>query len=118
VIEESGDDAREEIGRKRTDEAIERLNEVAKIQWLMEQEVFRDFMWRVLTHCRVFASVFDNNYGRMSLMEGSRNVGLWLLKELGEASPDQLFAMQQKATRAASAQAREEREQAAKLRRS
>jgi hypothetical protein len=117
-VTEEGDEHREEVNRKRTDEAVERLNDVAKLQWLMEQETFRDFMWRLLTRCHIFASIWEQNYGRMSLLEGERNVGLWLLKEIGEASPDQLFAMQQKATQAASAQAREERERAAKLRRS
>lgn len=112
------EEGEELVARKRLGEAVERLSDVAKLQWLMEQETFRDFMWQVLTHCHVFKSVFDQNYGRMSLLEGERNVGLWLMSLLGDASPDQLFAMQQKATRQAAETAREERERAAKLRRS
>jgi hypothetical protein len=116
IDERDEDEQRGEIERKRLEEGVSRLNEVEQVKWLMEKQPFRDFIWRVLARCNVFASVWDQNYGRMSLMEGQRNIGLWLLKELAEASPDQFLAMQQKANRAAGEEARESREAAARKR--
>lgn len=112
------EEQQDEIDKKRTEEGVGRLNEVEQVKWLMQHEPFRDFMWRVLGKCNVFSSIWDSNYGRMSLMEGQRNIGLWLLKELAEASPGQLLAMQEKANRALSEEKRDSREKAAKVRRS
>lgn len=111
---EGQDPNRAKVARAREDEALQRLTEVEQLRQLMQIEPLRDFLWRALTHCRVFGSVWDANYGKMSFNEGGRNVGLWLLAEISEADPDALLQMQLKANRVKAEDQRTQREAAAK----
>lgn len=116
-VEVEGDDAAQaQVAIKREDEALQRLTEVAQLKDMLELEPLRDFLWRLLGRCHAFASTWDANYGKMSFAEGERNIGLWLLHEISEANPDALLAMQTKANRQASENARQQREAAVKRR--
>jgi hypothetical protein len=114
---EEEDERREDVAKKRLDEAVARLNEVGSLQALLESEAFRDFIWRVLSRCHIFASTYHDDPRRAALMEGERNIGLWVLKEVNEADPKKFTVMMEKAAVQASEDARVVREDAAQFRR-
>lgn len=120
MIEDEDEEGRapgETVAANREREVLARIVEVAQLRELLQHEAMRDFLWRVLAHTHVFATVFDQNALRMALNEGRRQVGVWLITELNEANPDALMAMQLKAARAASEEARDQREQTARKQR-
>lgn len=108
------DEGRERVHRKREDEALQRIVEVAQLKELLEHEAVRDVMWKILGHCKVFAQTWSANYGQASFEEGKRSIGLWLLTQIIEASPEAYQAMQLKSARAQSEAARQTREEAAR----
>lgn len=106
---EEREEQTERVKERQLLEQFARSREVTELTALLGGEPMRDFLWRVLSRCNVFKSTWDSNYGRMSLNEGARQVGLWLLTEISEAAPDALLAMQLKSSRQAQSAAAEER---------
>src|SRR5687767_10645516 len=53
----------------------------------------RRFIWRYLTECRVFETSFNNSESITYFNEGMRNIGLKLLADVNEASPDAYLQM-------------------------
>lgn len=90
-------------------ETLDEERQVEQVRALLAQEPVRDFIWRILTKCHVFGSVFHTNYGQMSLSEGGRQIGLWLLSVIGEADPEALLTMQLKANQVAKLEAEQRR---------
>jgi hypothetical protein len=94
-------DAREaDQAEVRESRQLEELNEAEKVRQLariLAQEDVRDYLWRLLCSCNVYSSVADPNFGRMSLLEGRRQVGLQLLAEICEADPSAEMLMRKKA---------------------
>jgi len=103
------------IAERRELESVDEENRVLALAALLKQEPARDLLWRVLDQCGVFGEIFDPNFGKTGYLAGRRSVGLWLLTQIAEASPDAYLAMQLKANRAKAAAAAENR---AKSRRS
>lgn len=104
----------QDVREAQVTEAMDRETEIAQLHVLLGDEGMRDFLWRVLSKCNVFASTYSKVYGDMALNEGKRTIGLWLLSELAEANPDALLTMQTKANRLAQAQAQSKRRRAAR----
>lgn len=98
------DAAQQIVQRKRLLESLDEEKQVEQLKGLLTQEPVRDLLWRILARCHVFGSVFHTNYGQMSLSEGSRQIGLWLLKEIAVADPQALLTMQLKANQLAQAE--------------
>lgn len=90
-------------------EAMDRESEVAQLGLILADENTRDFVWRVLAKCSVFASTYNRAFSDMAYAEGRRSIGLWLLNEIAEANPDALLTMQTKANRLAAQEARARR---------
>jgi hypothetical protein len=107
----------EQVQERRLLEALDREGEIAQMKALLTSEATRDLLWRVLSKCNVFASVFDNNYGKMAFNEGRRSVGVWLLSEICEADPNAEMLMRQKANQLAHDVAKRERESRMRRRR-
>jgi hypothetical protein len=67
--------------------------ELLTIRQLMKTENGRGFMYRCLQNCCVFENIFDVDPVRHAYRAGLRDHGLWLERELKEASPDDYIKM-------------------------
>ncbi len=66
-------------------ERARREQQVADIRWLMAHAEGRRIVWRLLEHAGVYRTSFTGNSGTF-FNEGRRDVGLFLLSEVHEAS--------------------------------
>lgn len=95
------DAAADQVRLARVLEALDRGGEVQQLTALLQQEPVRDVLWRILEKCRIYASVYNRNFGDMALEEGKRQIGLWLLSEICEADPTAEMKMRRKAVEVA-----------------
>lgn len=95
------DEAQSKVQESRLLEEMDRDGEKAQLAQLLQDETARDFLWRVLSQCNIYQSTYQRNFGDMALLEGKRQVGLWLLNEICEADPLAEIAMKQKANQLA-----------------
>lgn len=56
--------------------------------WLMNDQRGRRIIWNQMVRAKVFHTTFDTHGGRMSLNEGMRQHGLYLLGEINRLCPD------------------------------
>jgi hypothetical protein len=56
--------------------------------WLMQAPQGRRHVWGQMSRAKIFQSTFDTHGGRMSLNEGMRQHGLYLLGEINRLCPD------------------------------
>lgn len=104
------DAAQQIVQRRRLLEELDREGELQQLRELLAQEPLRDFLWRVLAKCHIYESTYQRNFGDMALLEGKRQVGLWLLSEILLADPGAEILMKQKANQLAHAGTREKAE--------
>lgn len=110
------DGAQQEVQRRRLIEELDRDGELKQLHALLSQEPLRDFLWRVLAKCHIYESTYQRNFGDMAMLEGKRQVGLWLLSEICEADPNAEILMKQKANQLAHAGSRAKSERARRRR--
>lgn len=97
------DAAQTQVQENRLLEQMDRDGEIAQLNKLLQDESARDFLWRVLAKCHLYQTSYQHSFGDMSLMEGQRQIGLWLLSEICEADPTAEIAMKTKANQLAHA---------------
>jgi hypothetical protein len=73
--------------------AESRRKEIEDIKWLMAHKAGRRLAWRLLERAGVYRTSFNNSGSITAFNEGQRNMGLFLLAELQEISPDNYLAM-------------------------
>lgn len=95
------DETQIQVQKNRLLEQMDRDGEIAQLKALLQDEPMRDFLWRILAKCHIYESTYQRNFGDMALMEGQRQIGLWLLSLVCEADPLAEIAMKQKANRQA-----------------
>lgn len=78
---------RESLARRERHRQLEDLRDV------VATPAGRRVMWRLLDHCGVFRSTFTGHGARDAFNEGARNVGLFVMAELGDAAPDVFTTM-------------------------
>ena len=71
-----------------------RTQELNDIKWLMAHKQGRRFVHRLLGRAGVYRSSFTNS-GQTNFLEGERNVGLFVINEVSEASFDNYLTMLQ-----------------------
>lgn len=103
------DEVQTQVQEKRLLEELDRDGELLQLRELMAIEPMRDFLWRVLGKCHIYESTYQRNFGDMALLEGKRQVGLWLLSEICAADPLAEIAMKQKANQLAHAASKQSR---------
>jgi len=79
-----------EAGSKIKDLRMQELNDMRAI---LSMPQGRRFVWRYLTHCKVFQSTFNHSGSITSFNEGMRNVGLMMLSDVNDASPESYLTM-------------------------
>lgn len=84
---------------KAAGESTKRERDRWKSQLLVVSETpeGRAVLYRFLDRCNVWETSFSDESNRMAFNEGQRNVGLWLLAELGGVNPDALSQMTKEA---------------------
>jgi hypothetical protein len=71
-------------------------SEAEAFKLLMEQRVFRAFVWRLLGEAQVFQPIMTgNSYTFMN--EGKRQMGLWVLEQINRLCPDLYVTMTKEA---------------------
>lgn len=88
---ESGqvDERREKLRRQVRQEAED-------FKALMQQPIFRAFVWRLLGEAQVFQPIMTgNSYTFMN--EGKRQIGLWVLEQVNRLCPDLYVTMTKEA---------------------
>lgn len=71
-------------------EALAAARDADSLKWLMADARGRHFMRRLLERSGIFRSSFSQDAGVMSFREGERNVGLSLLAQITEHTPEHL----------------------------
>jgi hypothetical protein len=61
--------------------------------WLMDSQRGRRIVWDQMSKAKVFNTTFDTHGGRMSLYEGMRQHGLYLLGEINRLCPEKYPVM-------------------------
>ena len=71
-------------------------NGAEQFRALMEQKLFRAFVWRLLAEAQVFQPIMTgNSYTFMN--EGKRQMGLWVLEQINRICPELYVAMTKEA---------------------
>jgi len=70
-----------------------RRREVGDLTWLMANAQGRRIVWRLLQRAGVYMSSFNHSGSVMAFNEGRRDMGLFLLAETSDASPNGLLKM-------------------------
>lgn len=69
-----------------------RISDIAK---LLKHPEFRRFIWNMLSETGIFRASFTNNAMQTSFLEGKRDVGLALVKDIDDADVNAIFQIRQ-----------------------
>lgn len=67
--------------------------EVADLKWLAGNVQGRRIIWRLLDRAGIYRTSFNHSGSLMAFNEGKRDMGLFLLAEVSEASPNGLLKL-------------------------
>ena len=70
--------------------------ELNDLKVVLGTESGRRAIWRILERCGIYRSSFTGN-SQTFMLEGERNIGLFLLTEIEEADQDAMFKMMKEA---------------------
>jgi lysyl-tRNA synthetase class II len=73
-----------------------RRQELNDLRQVLSSVSGRRFVWRVMSHCKAFASIWDSS-AKIHYNAGKQDVGHFLIAEVGEADQDAFFLMMQEA---------------------
>lgn len=69
------------------------VDEQKQLQEIMAFRRGRAFVYRILEQCGIYRTSFASDAMAMAFREGERNVGLRLLAEVTEVSPEKYYTM-------------------------
>jgi hypothetical protein len=87
-------EATRELEIKALQTSAKRTQELNDIKWLMAHKQGRRFVHRLLARAGIYRSSFTNS-SETYFREGERNVGLFVINEVSEASHDNYLTMLQ-----------------------
>lgn len=70
----------------------QQLQDIADFKWLMSDHRGRRFLWKTMGDCRLFQSSIGPTDAVTNYNEGQRNVGLLLLSQVNDLTPE-LYAV-------------------------
>jgi hypothetical protein len=81
-----------QVRRRKLTQRQKEKKQAEDFKALLALPIGRDFVWRMLSNCRIYQHA---NYGEQGQRDlGRRDVGLELLKEILELAPEQYIIMQ------------------------
>ncbi|BEU88679.1 hypothetical protein TAMA11512_21430 [Selenomonas sp. TAMA-11512] len=92
-------EALNELERQRRERVVNDL------KLLLEHPVFRRYVWRVLSFCKVMDKSMDANSMIMAFREGQRDIGIRIMQDIMEAKPEAYELMRAEHTKAAQEEA-------------
>jgi len=98
------EDGEREVKTRRVREDIDAENDRIALAAMLEDERFRDYLWRVISRCGPLNEAWDANYGKVSYNCGRQSVGRQLIADINLAAPQAWLAMQLKAAEGARAE--------------
>jgi hypothetical protein len=69
-----------------------RRREIADLRDVLSTRSGRRFLWRLLSHCRPFASIWESS-ARIHYNSGQQDVGHFILSEIQSADQESFFLM-------------------------
>lgn len=90
-------DDKRQIGKAKRKEEVLALREAVDLRDVLALPAGRRLIWRWIGDHGVFHTSFRSNALEMAFREGRRDIGLRMLAEVEEASPDLFLQMQQEA---------------------
>jgi hypothetical protein len=81
-----------QVGRATRKERDARAVELADLRAVLNTEYGRRSLWRLLTHCSVFESIFSAS-SLIYANAGRQDVGHFLMAEIEAADPEAIFRM-------------------------
>lgn len=86
----------QQVGERRDTIRRKERQTAEEFKALMEQKMFRAFVWRLLAEAQVFQPIMTgNSYTFMN--EGKRQIGLWALEQVNRLCPDLYVTMTKEA---------------------
>lgn len=82
-----------QVEKAKTAEERERELELADLRFVVSSPQGRRLIWRLLKHCRVFNSVFNNSGSVTYYHSGMQDVGHFIQAEVIEAKKEAYFEM-------------------------
>ena len=82
-----------QVEKAKTQEERERELELADLRFVVSSPQGRRLIWRLLTHCRVFNSVFNNSGSVTYYHSGMQDVGHFIQAEVIEAKKEAYLEM-------------------------
>lgn len=67
--------------------------DIQDFQWLMSQAQGQRFVWRLLEKAGVYRSTFNSSGSITAFNEGQRAIGLWVMGQIHDHTPDALSVM-------------------------
>lgn len=95
VVKNAADEGQVKDAEKKA--KSQREQELEDVRSLLATQHGRRFIWRYLSACGVFTSSWNHSGSIMCFNEGQRNIGLKLLSDVNEASPDAYLVMMKEA---------------------
>ena len=74
------------------EQGVRRKQEIEDLKWLMAHKQGRRYVWRLMEKAGVYRTSFTGN-SETFFREGMRNLGLFVLSEVMEVTPDQFALM-------------------------
>lgn len=88
-----------QVNKKKSKRQAKRDQELDDLRHLLDTAGGRNFVWRLLQKCGVYHTSFvAESTSETSFNEGKRQMGLWTLEEIFDASPH-TYALMQKENR-------------------
>lgn len=84
----------QQVSSKRISKKATEQFKLEELQQLLSQRPFRDWLWELLTFCRIYDSGFHSDPHFMAFQSGKREVGLRVLAEISKANPKIYSQMQ------------------------
>lgn len=93
AVKNAGDE--EQVGRAKRGQKFARDVELDDLRAVLSIPAGRRLLWRTLTRCSAFSSVFAADPTTMAHNSGRQDVGHWLMHEIEVAKPDAFLTMMQ-----------------------
>lgn len=71
---------------------ITREDELNDLRWILSDPRGRRFIWKLLTFCKVFESIWSQS-AMIHYLSGQQDVGHYVLAEVGEAHDESIIIM-------------------------